>query len=66
MVNDRTVATTGDRQMKTIGELLGGLIGLIFFGGWIFSVPLAFIYGDKMDVILSLLVPYYGVFVALT
>ena len=51
--------------MKTLSEIFGVVIGLIIAGGWFLSLPLAFIYGDKLDVVISLFLPFYGVVVAL-
>jgi hypothetical protein len=33
--------------------------------GWVGSIPLAIIYGDKLDVALSFIIPFYGAIVAL-
>lgn len=51
--------------MKSIFESFGGLIiAIMFFAGYFpINMILAFIYGDKMDVVISLFIPFYGMFV---
>lgn len=39
--------------------------GIIIFFGWIGGVPLAFIFGDKLDVVLSIFIPFYGLIIAI-
>ena len=53
--------------MKGIFESLGGfLLMAIFMGGYFpVNMILAFIYGDKVDVIISFIIPFYGYFVLL-
>jgi hypothetical protein len=49
---------------KVLTALLAPLYVLLAVG-WVGSIPLAIIYGDKLDVALSFVIPYYGAIVAL-
>lgn len=53
--------------MKELFENLGvGVFSLIFFGGYFpVNMILAYIYGDKTDVIVSFFIPFYGYVVML-
>ena len=52
---------------KTISEgikdALGVELGMLFIVGWFGSIPLAFIFGDKIDVVLSFSITMYGLIV---
>jgi hypothetical protein len=48
--------------MQKISEFFSGTIFLIAYFG---SLPLAIIFGDKWDVVISLFVPTYGFWVML-
>ena len=53
--------------MKGVFESLGsGAMMLLFIGGYFpVNMILSFLYGDKLDVVISLFVPFYGYFVML-
>jgi hypothetical protein len=53
--------------MKKIFESLGYFLIFVLFVGGYFPVNmiLAFIYGDKLDVVISFIIPFYGYFVLL-
>jgi len=43
----------------------GVVFGTLFFLGWFGGVPLALIFGDKWDVVISLFIPFYGLCIAI-
>ena len=51
--------------MAPLSEMFGGFLGVLFMIAYIGSLPLAFIFGDKLDVVISLFVPTYGFWVML-
>ena len=53
--------------MKLFFENISSFLFMaLFFGGYFpVNMILAFIYGDKMDVVIALFVPFYGYFVML-
>jgi hypothetical protein len=53
--------------MKSFFENIGSFLFVVLFIGGYFPVNmiLAFIYGDKVDVVISLFIPFYGYFVML-
>ena len=46
-------------------DFIEPILTALFLIGWLSSIPLAFKFGDKLDVVLSLFVPFYGIFVAM-
>ena len=47
-------------------EILKGSFCVAFVGiGWVANLPLAFIYGDKWDILISFFFPFYGAIVFL-
>jgi hypothetical protein len=46
-------------------DLFANSLGLIFVIAYIGSLPLAIIFGDKWDVVISLIIPTYGFWVML-
>lgn len=51
--------------MQKISELFSGTFMVIFMIAYIGSLPLAIIFGDKWDVVISLFIPTYGFWVML-
>ena len=52
--------------MKDTMESLGGflLMALFVCGYFPVNMILAFIYGDKIDLLISFFIPFYGLFIA--
>ena len=48
-----------------VGQLFSGAFKTVFIIAYIGSLPLAIIFGDKWDVVISLVVPTYGFWVML-
>ncbi|SHI42588.1 hypothetical protein SAMN02745165_00005 [Malonomonas rubra DSM 5091] len=48
-----------------LGQLFSGTFMIFFMIAYIGSLPLAIIFGDKWDVVLSLFIPTYGFWVML-
>lgn len=49
-------------------DLFGNLVGVLMFAAFFVgyfpvNMILAFVYGDKLDVVISLFIPFYGLFV---
>lgn len=51
--------------MQKITEFFSGTFMVIFMIAYIGSLPLAIIFGDKWDVVISLFIPTYGFWVML-
>ena len=51
--------------MSKSGEAFSGTFGVLFMIAYVGSLPLAIIFGDKWDVVISLFVPTYGFWVML-
>ena len=54
-----------DSGKEILSELSANAIGLFVVFAHIGSIPLAVVFGDKWDVLLSLIVPTYGFWVML-
>ena len=50
---------------KLMNERLSSTFGVLFMIAYVGSLPLAIIFGDKWDVVLSLFIPTYGFWVML-
>tara|TARA_B100000963_G_C22283095_1_gene517998 strand:- start:468 stop:638 length:171 start_codon:yes stop_codon:yes gene_type:complete len=50
---------------QKLNDLLGVSFGVLFLIAYVGSLPLAIIFGDKWDVVLSLFIPAYGFVVML-
>lgn len=52
--------------MQKVQELLsegfGALFGLVLVVGYLGSLPMAFIYGGKLDLLIAFFLPFYGWF----
>lgn len=48
---------------KFIQNITSNIVGIIFIVAYIGSLPLALLFGDKWDVVLSLFIPTYGFWV---
>ena len=47
-------------------EILKGSFCVAFVGiGWVANLPLALIYGDKWDLVISFFTPFYGAYLFL-
>ena len=51
--------------MEKLSEMFSGIFLVIFIIAYIGSLPLAIIFGDKWDVVISLFIPTYGFWVML-
>jgi len=52
-------------QMEKLSELFTGTFMVLFMIAYIGSIPLAIIFGDKWDLVISLFIPTYGFWVML-
>lgn len=50
---------------ERISEFFGSALGLLFVVAYVLSIPLAFIFGDKIDLLISFFIPTYGFWVML-
>jgi hypothetical protein len=55
-------------QEMGMKDLFGNLVGVLMFAAFFVgyfpvNMILAFVYGDKLDVVISLFIPFYGLFV---
>lgn len=50
-------------MMEALRDYAQIVVGLGTIAALFASVPLAFIYGDKVDVLISLVLPFYGIVV---
>jgi hypothetical protein len=51
--------------MQKLNEFFSGSLMVLFMVAYVGSLPLAIIFGDKWDVVISLFIPTYGFWVML-
>jgi len=55
----------GEPLMQKLNEFFSGSLMVLFMVAYVGSLPLAIIFGDKWDVVISLFIPTYGFWVML-
>ncbi|MGD8913058.1 MAG: hypothetical protein PVJ68_10000, partial [Candidatus Thiodiazotropha sp.] len=55
----------GESQMGKLNEIFSGTFMVLLIIAYFGSLPLAIIFGDKWDVVISLFIPTYGFWVML-